>query len=106
MEELKLILDMITLLSGEGKEIFLWWLFVDKGLHALVTSSFVWLLYRVVYYTFKTWATTQQNDLLTHTNSQRLQEIRNLILPHESGYVSDREYLNITLWIKQKNDSP
>ena len=97
MDDIKLIVDMITQLSGEGKEIFLWGLFIDKGLNALIASSFMWLLYRVVYYTFKTWETAQQNDLLTNTNTQRLQEIRDLILPDESGYVTDLEYRNITL---------
>jgi len=46
MEELKLILDMVVALSGQGKEAFILWLIFSKGFNTLLIGAVIYTIYK------------------------------------------------------------
>ena len=48
MKDLELIIQAITQLGEAGKEAFIWWLFVDKGITSLLIATALFLAYKLV----------------------------------------------------------
>ena len=46
MEELKLILDTMVALSGQGKEAFILWLIFTKGFNTILIGAVIYIIYK------------------------------------------------------------
>jgi hypothetical protein len=89
MEELKLIIQLLSTLGEQGKEAFIWWLFMDK---ALPFIAIVFALTCVVF--------IARNFIHNYKLAAMIQEIAGKMNIYTSYESDDAIYLRITQWIK------
>lgn len=84
IEQIKLIVDLIKDLGVQGKEGLIWWLMIKEVLPVIAWSSFGFTLITLLYRLSKSF--TRDSDLI---------EIRSVLFPRLSGYLTDKEVADI-----------
>ena len=90
MEELKVIVELISQLGEQGKEAFIWWVVMDKG------SGLVCLF---VLIGFLVYLTSLINKFVSSQN--KLMELRDL-MEVGSGCWADFEFDRMKRWVERK----
>lgn len=91
MDELKLIMDAITTLGEAGKEAFIWWLVMDKGVLLICWLTFFSLLF----YLIKMIASTCKSE-------NRLEQLRRQMCIGGGTGVDSDEYRSMIDWIEAR----
>lgn len=84
MEQLQLVLQAMQTMGEAGKEAFLWWLLAAKVLPSVCMTAAVLYLFRLI-----RWGVSMEY------NKGFGQEIRDMLSIGSSGYVSDREKVQV-----------
>ena len=90
MEELKVIVDLISQLGEQGKEAFIWWVVMDKG--SGLVCLFVWIGFLV-------YLTSLINKFVSSQN--KLMELRDL-MEVGSGCWVDYEFYRMKRWVESR----
>lgn len=91
MEELKLIMDAITTLGEAGKEAFIWWMIMDKGVLLICWMTF----FSLIFYLIKTISTSCKSE-------SRLEQLRNQMHIGGGKGVNSNEYAHMIKWIEAR----
>ena len=94
MKELELILAAITQLGEAGKEAFIWYLLLDKGLTFLGFISCFSILGYVITYVARIVNTTD--------GQQELERLRDLMGVGSMGGLTKQEYRDMLSWVEQR----
>ena len=95
MKELELILAAVTQLGEAGKEAFIWYLLLDKGLPFLGwISTIISVVYVLAYMTR---AESKKNNAII-----RLQALRDKMQIGYCGELTTNEYNEMLSWVEQR----
>ena len=90
MKELELIIQAITQLGEAGKEAFIWWLFVDKGITSLLIATALFLAYKLVIRLIRAFADAP------------IERLRDEMGVGSPGPLFRSEYEQMIHWIREK----
>lgn len=93
MEELKLIIQTISQLGDAGKEAFIWWLVIDKGLSFVGWLTFILLVYR--------FGVTALRISLSDVMSVQIRDAMGI---GSGPYVDRDEYKQMIAWINERKN--
>ena len=95
MKELELILAAVTQLGEAGKEAFIWYLLLDKGLLFLGwISTVISVVYILAYMT--------QAEIKKHRATTQLQALRDKMQVGCVGEITTNEYNEMLSWVEQR----
>jgi len=98
MNELTVIVDLIAKLGAEGKEAFIWWLIMDKGLGVfgwlMTLLVLVWLILKVI-------ATISQNEVREYD----LRHLRDAMQVGCRGTITRGELHEMQAWVEAHKGS-
>lgn len=84
IEQVKLIVDLIKDLGVQGKEGLIWWLVIKEVLPLVAWTSFGFTVITLAYQFLR--GLGWENEM---------KEIRRLLCPHFSGYMTSQEYFAV-----------
>ena len=93
MKELELIIQAITQLGEAGKEAFIWWLFVDKGITSLLIGTASFLAYKLVIRLIR---------LIRALLTRQIERLRDEMGVGSPGPLFRSEYEQMIHWIRER----
>lgn len=93
MNELQLVLNAMTTLGAAGKEAFIWWLVMEKGLAFICGMSVIAL---------GVFITVSVRN--SYSDSKRLQTLRDIMHVGAIGHITDSEFREMVEWVTKRRN--